>query len=94
MELSGSNIKKYLTFSQKKAFLIFLVRNLGFPKTKFIFQKKNIPKKFLILQEIELSSPSLKKLPIFQEETIKSLKKLVFFLFLRVFENNLIHSSR
>ena len=83
MELSGSNIKKYLTFSQKKAFLIFLVRKP--PKTTFIFQKKNIPKKFLILQEIELSSPSLKKLPIFQEGTIKSLKKIGIFLIFKSF---------
>ena len=41
MELSGSNIKKFLIFSQKKAFLIFL--------------KKKTPKKSLIFREKELS---------------------------------------
>ena len=41
MKLSGSNIKKFLIFSQKKAFLIF--------------QKKNTQTKFLLFQETKLS---------------------------------------
>ena len=40
MELSGTNIKKSLIFSQKNAFLIF--------------QETETPKKFLIFQEREL----------------------------------------
>ena len=41
MELSSSNIKKFLTFSQKKAFLIF--------------RETETPKKFLTFQEKEFS---------------------------------------
>ena len=61
MELSGSNIKKFLIFSQKKAFLIF--RETETPKKFLIFQEMELsyisrsgnPKKFLIFQEMELS---------------------------------------
>ena len=41
MKLSGSNIKKFLIFSQKKAFLIFRITETR--------------KKFLMFQETELS---------------------------------------
>ena len=47
MELSGSNIKKFLMFSQKKAFSIF--RQAETPKNSFDFRKWN----FLIFQEME-----------------------------------------
>ena len=64
MELSGSNIKKVLIFSKKKAFLIF-------PETE-------IPKKFLIFQETELCYISgignSEKLLIFQEVTFRAQK--------------------
>ena len=41
MDLSSSNIKKFLIFSEKKAFLIF--------------RHTETPKKFIIFQETELS---------------------------------------
>ena len=53
MKLSNSSIKEFLTFSQKKAFL--LIREM---ETK-------TPKKFLMFQETE----TLRKLLIFQEVT-------------------------
>ena len=62
MELSGSNIKKFLIFSQKKAFLIFW-------ETKIL-------KKFVIFQEMELSyisgngNGNPKKLLIFLEMSV------------------------
>ena len=49
MELSDSNIKKFLIFSQKKAFLTF--------------QETETPQKFLIFQETELSQEELPKPP-------------------------------
>ena len=49
LELSSSNTKKFLIFSQKKAFLIF--------------QKTETPKKFLIFQETELSYISRNRNP-------------------------------
>ena len=45
MELSSSNIKKFLIFSQKKTFLIF--RETETPKKSFYFRKWN----FLLFQE-------------------------------------------
>ena len=58
MELSGSNIKKFFLFSQKKAFLIF--RETETTKKLFIFQETELsyisgngnPKKLLIFQEV------------------------------------------
>ena len=67
MELSGSNIKKFLIFSQKKAFLIFW-------ETKIL-------KKFVIFQETELSyisgngNRNPKKLLIFLEMSPPPKKK-------------------
>ena len=61
MELSSSNIKRFLIFSQKKAFLIF--------------RETDTPKKFFIFQETESSNPKLKKLLIFQEELPKPEKQ-------------------
>ena len=74
MELSGSNIKKFLIFSQKKSFLIFqgtsYISGSNFPNSK---SKKNaLLKNFLYFGEIELSSPKLKKLLIFQEGTYRT----------------------
>ena len=64
MELSSSNIKKLLIFSQIKTFLIF--------------RETEIPKKFLIFQETKLSYTSgngnPKKLLIFQEVTFQAWK--------------------
>ena len=82
MNFSVPGIMKFLLFSQKKAFLIF--RETKTPKKIFLFQKtshisgSNFPsskstlKKYLILQEIELSSPKLIKLITFQERTCKN----------------------
>ena len=81
MELSGSNVKKFLIFSQKNAFLIFKESELSYisgngnPKKLLIFQevtvharkmKRTTIKKFLIFQEKELSNPKLKKNLILQ----------------------------
>ena len=87
MEFSGSNINKFLIFSQKKAFLIF--RN-GNPEKFFLFQetayisgsnfpspksKKNpLLKSFLYFGEKELSSGKSNKLLIFQKGTYKAPK--------------------
>ena len=116
MELSGSNIKKFLIFSQKKSFFIFretktlkklfMSQETGLfyipgnanPKNELHFKKSNEKKmlkkwkkatlkKCHIFWEIELSSPKLKKLLIFQEETCKAWKieisYIPFTLFLR-----------
>ena len=40
MELSGSNIKKFLIFSQKKTFLVF--RETETPKKVFVFQETEL----------------------------------------------------
>ena len=63
-QISCSNIKKFLIFSRKKAFVAF--RKTETPKPNFLlfqevtFQaqklKQNILRKFLIFREIELSS--------------------------------------
>ena len=62
MELSSSNIKKFLIFSQKKAFLIF--QETETPKKFLIFSQKKAVltftetetlKIFLMFQETELS---------------------------------------
>ena len=73
MELSSSMIKKVLLFSQTKYFLIF--REMESSKKTSYISGKNFPswrnkkkptlKKFLIFQEIELSSPKLEKLLYF-----------------------------
>ena len=59
MKLSSSNIKTFLTFSQKKLLLYFGNRK---PRKKFL-------KKFLILPEMVLFSLKLKKINTFQERT-------------------------
>ena len=48
MELSSSKIKKFVIFSQKTAFLVFLEMEQA-PKNK----KKFAPSKFLLFQEME-----------------------------------------
>ena len=64
MELSSSNIKKSIVISQKKTFLIF--------------RETEIPKKFLIFQEIKVSyisgNGNPRKLLIFQEVTFRPRK--------------------
>ena len=71
MELSNSNIKKLLIFSQKKAVLIF--------------QGTEAPKKFLIFQETELfyisENGKPKKLIMFQEVTFRArkIKNVLYF---------------
>ena len=63
MELSSSNIKKFVIFPQKKAFLIF--------------QETKTWKEFLVFQETELQETETpKKLLIFHEEELSELEKL------------------
>ena len=87
MKHDGSNIKKFLIFSEKKAyvsgnrnlkknflyfrkwnFLIFqeteTLKNFLYLASNFLRskRKKNPLKKILVLHEVELSSPKLKKL--------------------------------
>ena len=89
MELSGLELKNFLHFIKRKLFLYFgkrkpekrayildngtflYFRKRNFPSSK---NKKTTLKKFLILQEMELSSLKLKKYPIFQQELPKSQK--------------------
>ena len=54
MELSGFNFKKFLIFSQKKAFVIFW--------------ESEIPKKFLLVQEAGLPKPQKPKFLIFLQK--------------------------
>ena len=79
MQISGSNIKKFLIFSQKKAFLtiwemeLFYILGNDNPQkipyiygniTFFIFRKTEAPQNPYIL-----GNGNLKKLLIFQERT-------------------------
>ena len=67
MELSNSNIRKFLIFFQKKAFLIF--RETETLKKFFIFWEEKLsyisgngnPKKFLIFQEKIFRARKMKK---------------------------------
>ena len=63
MKLSGSNIKKFVIFSQKKAFLIF--------------REKEKPNKFLIFEETERSYISGSNFPYSKNKkpTLKKLNK-------------------
>ena len=88
MKLYSSKIKKFLKFFQRKLFLYFRKRkprknSLYFRKQNFlIFQEatfqdqknflKNTLKKLFIFQEMQLGSPKLRKLIIFQEKTYKA----------------------
>ena len=83
MELSNSNIKKFLKFLETRApekFLIFSQK-----KACLIFRETETRKKFVILQEIELSyvsgNGSPKKHFIFKEVTFQDqkVKKLLIF---------------
>ena len=51
MQLSSSNIKKFLIFSQKKAFLIIREMELSY------ISGNGNPEKILIFQEAELTKP-------------------------------------
>ena len=55
MKLSGSNVKKFLIFSQRKTFLYFGKRKPR--KNSLYFRKRN----FLIFQEITFRAQKLKK---------------------------------
>ena len=72
MELSNSNIKRLLIFSQKKAFLIF--------------QKTKTLKKLFLFQEIELSlfqeMETLKNFLYFKKQFLELKNKKLFILFL------------
>ena len=88
MKLYSSKMKKFLKFFQRKLFLYFRKRkprknSLYFRKRNFLifeevtFQdqknfKKNTLKKLFIFQEMQLGSPKLRKLLIFQEKTYKA----------------------
>ena len=78
MELSESKINKFLIFSQKKLFLYFKKWNpaLFKPRLKKT-EKKNLSKKFLYFQEMELSGSNIKKFLIFLEMEI--LKNFLYF---------------
>ena len=78
MELSESKINKFLIFSQKKLFLYFQKWNpaLFKPRLKKI-EKKNLSKKFLYFQEMELSGSNIKKFLIFLE--METLKNFLYF---------------
>ena len=81
MEFSSPKIKKFLIFSQEKAFLIFREMELflktyisggDFPRLK---NKKHTLKKFLgknFLRKWNFLVPSFKKILMFQEETCKA----------------------
>ena len=87
MEFSSLNVKNFFIFSQKKAFLIFREMEL-FKKTSYI-SGGNFSKNFLIISEMELSSPRFKKFLVlllqnnflmFQEGTCKVRKTNIFFI--------------
>ena len=74
MELSSSNIKKFLIFSQQKSFLIFqeteTLKNLLYFRNNFPSPKNE--KNPLIFREMELPSFPSSKVKKFQEELQKS----------------------
>ena len=101
--------KNLLSYFGKQNFLIFPKIELSRWKTKkfqegtFQVQKVKNPtlKEFLIFWEIEFSSPKLKKLLIFQEETLKTfLIYIYFFIFkeilkisLYILHHNILHQN-
>ena len=66
MELSSSNINKFLIFSQKKAFLIFRERKT--PQKCFIFPETETSPKIFIFQEELPKSQKLKFLTFLQKK--------------------------
>ena len=58
MELSGSNVKKFLKFSQKNAFLIFKESELSY------ISGNGNPKKLLIFQEVTVHARKMKRTTI------------------------------
>ena len=84
MELSSSNIRRFLIFSQKKAFLIFQEMKIShisgnrnteiihiFPETKFFYisrSKKPALKKCRTFRVMKISSHELLKRLVFQEK--------------------------
>ena len=85
MELSSSNIKKLLIFSQKKAFLIFPKKEPCTFQIKLKKIKQSTPRKFLIFQEMETPKEFLifsqyKAFLIFWKmETLKKHHSILFF---------------
>ena len=63
---------KYLVVDYRASWATF--------KSKLEKIKENLPKKFLIFQEMELSSSKIKKFLIFQEMELSS---FIFFLYFR-----------
>ena len=63
-ELSSSNIKKILIFSQKKAFLYFGKQKPR--KISYISENGN-PKKFLIFEEVTFQAREMKKKPLLKD---------------------------
>ena len=86
MKLSGSKVKKFLMFSQKKGFPLFRETKtqkkfLTFQITEFSYISGNRnPKKLFIFQEMERSSRKRKKLLIFQERKTNKTSALTKFL--------------
>ena len=66
MELSSSNINKFLIFSQKKAFLIFRERKT--PQKCFIFPETETSPKIFMFQEELPKSQKLKFLTFLQKK--------------------------
>ena len=80
MERFDTKIKKFVIFSQKKFFSYFAKWNFPAPRLKNFrrelsdlkkFLKKSTLKKILIFQEMEFSSPNLKKLLYFKRKLAK-----------------------
>ena len=84
MELSSSNIKKFLIYSRKKVFLLFWETET--PKKLFIFQetelsrKKPTLKKCLIFREMKLSNPKLNFLYFKRNLESLKIKNFTFFV--------------
>ena len=75
MELSNSNIKKFLIFQETetpKKLLIFSQKKVVFwktetPKKFFLFQEREAPKKFLISQEVTFQASKVKNFLYFRK---------------------------
>ena len=91
MELSCSNIKNIVIFLETETLKeILYISGNGKPKTCFIFQEAQAPKKFIkihtgnlfIFQGMKLSSSKIKKFFLFQEMELSScnIKKMSYIL--------------
>ena len=98
MECSGPNIKKFLSFSQKKAFLIFQEMELSYisgngnPKNLLIFEEvtflawKMKKKKVLYFRKWNFPAPSLKNFLYFRTELAKPEKQKFVVYWQRTFQ--------